>query len=42
LRRIFRHTLRNPTAVFKAVLLPIVIMLVFVCVIGGALNVGVD
>ncbi|MGH3300868.1 MAG: ABC transporter permease [Streptosporangiaceae bacterium] len=40
LRRNFKHTLRNPTAVFNAILLPIVIMLMFVCVIGGALNVG--
>jgi ABC-2 type transport system permease protein len=42
LRRNFRHTLRNPTAVFNAVLMPIVIMLLFVYVIGGAFNVGVD
>jgi ABC-2 type transport system permease protein len=42
LRRNFRQTLRNPTAVFNAVLLPIVIMLMFVYVIGGAFNVGVD
>jgi ABC-2 type transport system permease protein len=42
LRRNFRHTLRNPTAVFNAVLLPIVIMLMFVYVIGGAFKVGVD
>ncbi len=42
LRRNFMHTLRNPTAVFNAVLLPIVIMLMFVCVIGGAVNVGVN
>jgi ABC-2 type transport system permease protein len=42
LRRNFKHTLRNPTAVFNAVLLPIVIMLMFVYVIGGAFNVGVD
>jgi ABC-2 type transport system permease protein len=42
LRRNFKHTLRNPTAVFNAVLLPIVILLMFVCVIGGAFNVGVD
>jgi ABC-2 type transport system permease protein len=42
LRRNFRHTLRNPTAVFNAVLLPVVIMLMFVYVIGGAFNVGVD
>jgi ABC-2 type transport system permease protein len=42
LRRNFRHTLRNPTAVFNAVLLPIVIMLMFVYVLGGAFRVGVD
>jgi len=42
LRRNFRHTFRNPTAAFNAVLLPIVIMLMFVYVIGGAFHVGVD
>jgi ABC-2 type transport system permease protein len=42
LRRNFRHTLRNPTAVFNAVLLPIVIMVMFVCVIGGAFKVGIN
>ena len=42
LRRNFKHTLRNPTTVFNALLLPIVILLMFVCVIGGAVNVGVD
>jgi ABC-2 type transport system permease protein len=42
LRRNFRHTLRNPVTVFNAVLLPIVIMVMFVCVIGGAFNVGVS
>jgi ABC-2 type transport system permease protein len=42
LRRNFRQTVRNPTAVFNAVLLPIVIMLMFVYVIGGAFNVGID
>jgi len=42
LRRNFKHTLRNPTAVFNAVLFPIVLMLMFVYVIGGAFNVGVD
>jgi ABC-2 type transport system permease protein len=41
LRRNFRHTVRNPIAVFNAVLLPIVIMLMFVGEIGGAFNVGV-
>jgi ABC-2 type transport system permease protein len=40
LRRNFKHTLRNPVTVFNAVLLPIVIMLMFVCVIGGAFSVG--
>jgi ABC-2 type transport system permease protein len=40
LRRNFKHTVRNPTAVFNAVLLPVVIMLMFVYVIGGAFNVG--
>ena len=42
LRRNFKHTLRNPVTVFNAVLLPVVIMLMFVYVIGGAFNVGVD
>jgi ABC-2 type transport system permease protein len=42
LRRNFKHTLRNPTAVFNAVLFPIVLMLMFVYVIGGAFHVGVD
>ena len=42
LGRNFKHTTRNPTAVFNAVLFPIVIMLMFVYVIGGAFDVGVD
>jgi ABC-2 type transport system permease protein len=42
LRRNFKHTLRNPLTVFNAILLPIVIMVMFVCVIGGAFHVGVD
>ena len=42
LRRNFKHTVRNPTAVFNAVLFPIVIMLMFVYVLGGAFDVGVD
>ena len=41
LRRNFKHTARNPVAVFNAILLPIVIMLMFVGEIGGAFNVGV-
>jgi ABC-2 type transport system permease protein len=40
LRRNYRHTVRNPSAVFQAVLFPIVIMLMFVDVFGGAFNVG--
>jgi ABC-2 type transport system permease protein len=42
LRRNFKHTVRNPTAVFNAVLFPIVLLLMFVYVIGRAFNVGVD
>ena len=41
LRRNFKHTVRNPVAVFNAVLFPIVLMLMFVYVIGDAFNVGV-
>ncbi|GAA3347178.1 ABC transporter permease [Amorphoplanes nipponensis] len=40
LRRNFRHTVRNPTSVFNAVLFPIVIMLMFVYLLGGAFDVG--
>ena len=40
LRRNFKHTLRNPTAVFNAVIFPVVLLLMFVYVIGGAFNVG--
>jgi ABC-2 type transport system permease protein len=42
LRRNVKHTLRNPTAVFNAILFPIVIALMFVYVLGGAFSVGVD
>jgi ABC-2 type transport system permease protein len=41
LRRNFKHTVRNPTAVFNAVIFPVVILLMFVYVIGHAFNVGV-
>jgi len=41
LRRNFKHTVRNPTAVFNAVIFPVVLMLMFVYVIGDAFNVGV-
>ncbi len=40
LGRNFKHTVRNPVAVFNAILLPIVLLLMFVFVIGGAFDVG--
>ncbi|MEU8262495.1 ABC transporter permease [Micromonospora sp. NPDC048999] len=42
LRRNFKHITRNPTSVFNAVLMPIVIMLMFVYMFGNAFDVGVD
>ena len=39
LRRNFKHTVRNPVTVFNAVLFPIVMMLMFVYVFGGAFKV---
>jgi ABC-2 type transport system permease protein len=42
LGRNFKHTRRNPVTVFNAVLFPIVIMLMFVYVVGGAFDVGVN
>jgi ABC-2 type transport system permease protein len=42
LRRIMKHTARNPTAVFNALLFPIVMLLMFVYVFGGAFDVGDD
>jgi ABC-2 type transport system permease protein len=42
LRRNFKHIARNPTTVFNAVLMPVVIMLMFVYVFGDAFSVGVD
>jgi ABC-2 type transport system permease protein len=42
LRRNFKHTVRNPTAMFNAVIFPVVLMLMFVYVIGRAFNVGVS
>jgi ABC-2 type transport system permease protein len=42
LRRNVKHITRNPTSVFNAVLMPIVMMLMFVYVFGDAFNVGVD
>ncbi|GAB4053625.1 ABC transporter permease [Catellatospora paridis] len=42
LRRNFRHIARNPTSVFNAVLMPIILMLMFVYMFGDAFDVGVD
>lgn len=42
LRRNLKHTMRNPVTVFNAVLFPVVIMLMFVKVFGGAFSVGDD
>jgi ABC-2 type transport system permease protein len=42
LRRNMVHIARNPTAVFNAVLMPIVIMWMFVYMLGDAFDVGVD
>ncbi|MFD0376778.1 ABC transporter permease [Streptomyces sp. NPDC127112] len=42
LRRNLKHTVRNPITVFNAVLFPIIIMLMFVGVFGGAFSVGED
>ncbi|QNE21644.1 ABC transporter permease [Kribbella qitaiheensis] len=42
LRRDFKHIARNPTSVFNAVLMPIVMMLMFVYVFGAAFDVGED
>src|SRR5262252_6661401 len=42
LRRNFKHTTRNPTSVFNAVLMPILLMYMFVYMLGDAFSVGVD
>ncbi|GAA2069969.1 ABC transporter permease [Streptomyces albiaxialis] len=42
LRRNVKHSLRNPFTVFNAVLFPLVMMLMFVKVFGGAFDVGDD
>jgi len=41
LRRNFKHIARNPTSVFNAVLMPVVVMLMFVYMLGDAFSVGV-
>ena len=40
IRRNFKHSVRNPVTVFNAVLFPIVMMLMFVYVFGGAFKVS--
>ncbi|KAA2262632.1 ABC transporter permease [Solihabitans fulvus] len=40
-RRNFTHTLRNPGAMIMTIGMPLVLLLVFVGVFGGALNVGI-
>jgi ABC-2 type transport system permease protein len=42
LRRNFKHIARNPTTVFNAVLMPVVVMWMFVYMLGDAFSVGVD
>ena len=41
-RRNVKHIARNPTSVFNAILMPIIIMLMFVYMFGNAFDVGVD
>jgi ABC-2 type transport system permease protein len=40
LRRNFKHILRNPVTLFNAALMPVIVMLMFVYVLGGAFSVG--
>ncbi|WP_020388423.1 ABC transporter permease [Kribbella catacumbae] len=42
LRRDFKHIARNPTSVFNAVLMPVVMLFMFVYLLGDAFSVGVD
>ena len=42
LRRNFKHITRNPTSVFNAVLMPVVMLFMFVYLLGDAFSVGVD
>src|SRR5262245_58192745 len=42
LRRNVKHIARNPTSVFNAVLMPVLLMFMFVYMLGDAFNVGVD
>ena len=40
MRRNFKHIRRNPVTIFNGALMPVVMMLLFVYVLGGAFNVG--
>jgi ABC-2 type transport system permease protein len=40
LRRNFKHIVRNPVTVFNGAVMPVVVMLLFVYVLGGAFSVG--
>jgi ABC-2 type transport system permease protein len=40
LRRNFKHILRNPVTIFNGAVMPVVVMLLFVYVLGGAFSVG--
>src|SRR3990172_4028986 len=42
LRRQFRHMQRYPVTIFLVVVIPIVMLLLFVCVLGGTLGAGLD
>ncbi len=42
LSRDFKHIARNPTSVFNAVLMPVVMLFMFVYLLGDAFSVGVD
>jgi ABC-2 type transport system permease protein len=42
LRRDVKHLTRNPTTIFNAVLMPVVMLFMFVYLLGDAFNVGVD
>ncbi|MFG6194148.1 ABC transporter permease [Nonomuraea sp. JJY05] len=42
LRRNFRHTMRNPLALFNGIVMPIVLMFLMVYVLGDAFSVGVN
>jgi ABC-2 type transport system permease protein len=42
LRRNFRHTMRNPLALFNGIIMPLVLMFLMVYILGDAFNVGVN